>query len=315
MKPRPYRTFFTEFQWPVLGQGYEWHQGKVLSVGRTGRQAKASVPDGFLMPSVSARPTTRRYNPFRETTGLFRQFAETTPTEAGIKLFADRYGLLGDEEVRATMATEGPRQRGAALGRNGERLAGWNGQIARMQQAVRLWGMVQSGNIAGLAQYIKWDGDQAVSYQGPPDLYLIASAEESPEQLTKYTPGDVLRPAQTYVQWLTNRMLTTRASPRLLWDTEPDRLSLHLVPRNLLGALWLQFARAIDGNREFRQCRQCYTWLELSPEIARTNRKYCTDACRLRAFRARKEDQAQQEVRPRKKQQSSRPANQPRRAP
>ena len=43
---------------------------------------------------------------------------------------------------------------------------------------------------------------------------------------------------------------------------ERARTELKLVPGSLLGGLWLQFARAIEGNRVYRECRECGRWFE-----------------------------------------------------
>src|SRR5206468_8187324 len=96
-------------------------------------------------------------------------------------------------------------------------------------------------------------------------------------------------PALMHVQESVNGRLGAMASPGLRWDAESGRMALELVPRGLLGALWLQFALAVGGNKEFRQCGQCNTWFELSPETSRTNRLFCSGACRTRAHRLRQE--------------------------
>ena len=71
--------------------------------------------------------------------------------------------------------------------------------------------------------------------------------------------------------------------------TDDARLRIHVVPRNLLGALWLQFARGIDGQKTYLRCRGCNNWLEISIKATgyRTSRAYCSDACRSKAYRER----------------------------
>jgi hypothetical protein len=70
-------------------------------------------------------------------------------------------------------------------------------------------------------------------------------------------------------------------------DEASGRPVLRFRPRHLLGALWVQLARAVDGNRSFRACQTCGRWFELDPSIARTNRLYHTAACRQKAYRQR----------------------------
>ena len=64
-------------------------------------------------------------------------------------------------------------------------------------------------------------------------------------------------------------------------------MSLYFVPNSLVGALWLQFARAVDGRKKYERCGECKTWFEVSLDAARTNRRYCKDPCRFKAYRRR----------------------------
>jgi len=78
----------------------------------------------------------------------------------------------------------------------------------------------------------------------------------------------------------------------LCHDRKLGGFAFKVVPESLLGALWLQFALAVAGNKKYRACGACGQWFEVSPDVARTSRSYCKEACRARAYRARK-DRAQ----------------------
>jgi len=67
-------------------------------------------------------------------------------------------------------------------------------------------------------------------------------------------------------------------SPRFLSDSE--RSGLVFEPHNLLAAIWLQFALAVCGVKEFAVCGGCGAWIGRG--------KYCNGACRQRAYRMRK---------------------------
>lgn len=64
--------------------------------------------------------------------------------------------------------------------------------------------------------------------------------------------------------------------------------SLCIRPSELCGALWIQFALAIDGSQNFRSCSVCQTWFPVAAGRSRTDKEYCSDACRMRAYRKRK---------------------------
>jgi len=68
-------------------------------------------------------------------------------------------------------------------------------------------------------------------------------------------------------------------------------LGVRIVPADLLGALWLQLARAIEGDKQYRKCeyRDCGKWFEISKggDTAgkRADAQYCEPRCRAGSHR------------------------------
>jgi hypothetical protein len=77
----------------------------------------------------------------------------------------------------------------------------------------------------------------------------------------------------------------TRLSPQQIPGTPPN---IFLEPEDLLSAMWLELAMAVEGNVNFDRCRECPTWFAISPGTNRPDKRYCSDACRMRAYRKRK---------------------------
>jgi hypothetical protein len=46
-------------------------------------------------------------------------------------------------------------------------------------------------------------------------------------------------------------------------QADADRLSPKPAARTLLGCMWLQFARAIGGDKSYRVCQNCKRWFEI----------------------------------------------------
>jgi hypothetical protein len=115
----------------------------------------------------------------------------------------------------------------------------------------------------------------------------IDSTTVPAEWLAFFTPGDLVVPALAFLQAKISERLLGKVTQRLLFDVEEKRLHLRPVPDDLITALWLQFAQAVDGDKAFRQCTECEAYFEVSPEVARTNRRFCTNACRSRMYRQR----------------------------
>lgn len=124
-------------------------------------------------------------------------------------------------------------------------------------------------------------------------LAVIASPAINPGWLRWFRPGDSAMPARYYLQKSVNEKLKTRVSPKLLWNVRRNRphdLALYFVPENLLGAIWLELAEVINGNKPLRQCAACKTWIVISTEGVgnRSNRFTCSNACRMKIYYQRK---------------------------
>lgn len=279
-----------EFHWDVHEAGYRWV--KIESAN------SKNGPDRFLThgrPLSSVGYAVQRYSPLALYSGLFWQFAETDPTREAVKAFADKFGLLGGDAAEMIGLPEQQTEKGQATS-VGERLGSWRQEILAMRTAVELWDWARTGNVDDLSRYISWVTPTDVRYDSHPDwgpdkprdVRVIANEHDSQNLLEQFRPGDLIQPALYDVQRTVNDRLKGRASPQLLWDRDRSQLGLYFVPHSLLGALWVQFARAIERNNDFRKCTECGRSYELSPQTARSDKVYCSDACRNKAYRKRR---------------------------
>jgi hypothetical protein len=226
----------------------------------------------------------------RETLGLFRTFADVATTEAGIEAFAHRYGLLGmSETLIAPMET-------------GERLSDWRREIIKLRQLIEISEAIKVQNLKLLRRYIHWRGVEDVVFQtwlagNEPDysehqsFSIIASKTSRSDVFGKFKQGDVLAPSISYLQQAINDELREKAvCARLLWDTGAPSLRLHIVPVSLIGCIWLQFAKAVEGQKEYRQCENCFGWIEVGGgKASRSDKKFCSPTCKATAHRKKRE--------------------------
>ena len=178
-----------------------------------------------------------------------------------------------------------------------------------MHHLVRLWQAATDGDLGVLSEYIKWKSDPttkavtSVSYEEPTSglgimkptrsFSLIASELHRPELFGDFTRGDYVGPALHALQAGINKILQKHpVNPRLLWDPNHRRMSLYLAPTSLLGAIWLQLAQAIQGNKQYRQCEQCLRWFEVGAQV-REDAKFCKQSCRSKAYRERRKEARQ----------------------
>jgi len=227
-------------------------------------------------------------------------FAETEWTPEGVKAFADRFGSLGGD-VASLIQIQPDVHRPSYLSQREPRRK-WADEIATMRAAVRLWEYARHDDAEGLSGLgLRWRGETGIEINPGPEAARdepglphtwIASTHLGDDVLARFVPGDLVSPALHHVQRTVNDKMERRASPRLLWTEGRSQLGMRLVPGSLIGALWLQFARAIERDNEFRQCAECGIWFELSPQTARSHKQFCSNACRTKAYRKRQAEAA-----------------------
>jgi len=129
----------------------------------------------------------------------------------------------------------------------------WHDEILRMRAAIKIW----------------------------TDLKTAGEAED-------WT--DRQKDLQKNLQKLINARLEKWCSARLLLRKE-DQLDFYVVPQTLIGAFWLQLARAVTKHKDYRPCLACRSMIEISLDQTgkREDTLYCSPACRQRDHRLRKE--------------------------
>jgi len=292
------KSFPIQAVWHVTLGGHEWVETHIWNESPETR--RRFVTNG--RPMGAAAIQVRQYQPLVLFSGLFRTFAETEPSPEGIRSFADKFGLLGgDFERRIVLYGQGSEGRG--LVGIGEASGDWELEILAMRQTIELWEAARRGDVERLERHITWhENGMAVRYDSHPDLKFdqlpapplnadrTTIAREGDLVFEHFERGDLMGPALQHVQSTLNRRLHGRASPRVLWKPSTRQRTLCIVPDGLIGALWLQFARAFERNAEFRRCAECGTWFELAPGTARADKLYCSPACRTRVYRKRQAD-------------------------
>jgi hypothetical protein len=258
------------FRWNVPEAGYRWV--KTRTSGKTRWVLSDRVPDGSAYRAG-------QYAPLKLHPALFRTFAHL-PSEERERLleFANAYGYLGvePEETHET----------------------WMQRIGELRRAIAIWDLIHDRDAASLRPFFIWkeseyaeDGYTVIS---PGGWYYRMGAEgerqwiDLPPEVARAT--DVLIPALFLVQRWVNAHLR-HAAPRLVYDSQIGKPVFQVVPANLLAAMWLQLAESMSGNKQYRTCKECGKWFEISSDDdGRTARRlFCDDPCKSRDYRRRKE--------------------------
>ena len=264
----------TQFYWPrAKGHGYAWHTWATI------KQERVRL---LTFPFPGSSTTAEWIKPQNINGTLLWRLADTEIAEPAIKEFADAFGLLSDD----TMCW--PEYRSEAF--SGDPYATWREEIVRARRVLHLRAAAEAADNSILKKAIRWNArkdsvrlvgkDETLKYS-----ILIASPDRYPETLALFKPGDLVMPARIMVARFVNEQLSKLTSPQLLWDEQTQRFGIYLRPKNLLGAIWNQFAQIIDARKEITKCEVCSTWFEKN----RKDKRHCSDRCRVRAMRMRKE--------------------------
>ncbi len=200
----------------------------------------------------------REYAPLDEFTGLFRTFAETPTTMEGVLEFANQYGHLGT----------------GASGVGGDLDCDWE-----------YWSDDE------------WRRADHTERDTPPNMEPIELWREEIDQMRECVEiwdeaqsGNADEQLMQSLQVTVCNSLRGRVKVIFARDRRVEGFILQIMPNALLGALWLQLAETISGSKKHRACAACGKWFEVSPEKFRRSRNYCSEPCRSRAYRSRKEE-------------------------
>jgi endogenous inhibitor of DNA gyrase (YacG/DUF329 family) len=283
-------SVFGVFTWSVHEGGYRWARAAATGKG----EPEWVLTSGISIASlVGPAPRARFYHPLDDrgaTTALYRNFVDIDPEDRDALLsFANEYGDLGLDDADTLPVADG-------LGMIGEPWSAWKKAHLELQRAAAVWAMP----VDDLRRHIRWEQESWHFHSHPDELDAWRKGAPKREWTHEridvdarlLTPGDVRMPARfLLIKWVTAG-LASSVSPRLAYDVDTGRLALEVAPRSLLGAMWLQLARAIDGNIEPRQCKECGRWFQVGREEhgnAARLRTFCSTACKQRDFRKRKD--------------------------
>jgi hypothetical protein len=241
---------------------------------------------------------------------LFRDFADADSTPEGLRAFLDEHADLGTPPTGLSVPKpgtavfvfpydykgEGPDDR-AIL----EKLM--------MKRCIRLWDMVRRDDRRGLARHIRrfdhpkekldWAHYCDFFYDShpelprhqqapPPDIReksKIFLGNTDPDQVMLANRGDLRPAARAYIMGVINNRLRDAMSVQVIESPGgKGRMELHYVPRDLLAALWVQFADEVTGGGESARCLICGRWFRRNKH---KDRVYCGDTCNVRACRTR----------------------------
>ena len=290
-----------EFGWSVAKAGYFWKNTRYVGQPEPPPPLPEDAPEReqqfHRLRELESRPKTfltevipfgaarqaKIIHPLHDFSGtLHREFGETELTPEGVQSFANRFGELGGDITR-TIPVEATKQ-GHRLGA-GEDIGRWLAEMSAVADALGLWDAVREHDQQTLSQRISWHDGYVVANWDDRRSVVVASTKHRPDIFCQLKVGDLIEPGTLAVQQIVNARLweKVRVAPKLVWNMDSHELEQQLVPVGLIGAIWLDFAMAIDGKTEYRRCIRCGKAFPLAAKGKR--RKFCSSRCRVAHFR------------------------------
>jgi predicted nucleic acid-binding Zn ribbon protein len=180
----------------------------------------------------------------------------------------------------------------------GEPLTLWFEAIEAMRRAVELWDMIRTPDVEGLQDLVLWAdtgaGLHAFIRKGTADSGgFVSSLGFRVEDVGRVEIIDTARlralvkPARLHLLELMNGPLK-QVSPQLLWDGDLGLPTMYIMPFNLLSAMWLQLALALNKKEvdDYKQCEGCGKWISVG--LYRTDKRTCSEKCKKKVQRRNK---------------------------
>ncbi len=178
----------------------------------------------------------------------------------------------------------------------------WIAEIDRMRRAVRLWDLIDEQDETSLISFLEQSrkidglgfdalyrrrhgkGKRGVSEEIAREIDRLMLSRKVEDLLRS---GNVREAAREELAFMVNDSVMHVFS-LMIWPEPHQNWAVNITPDCLLDFLWLQFATAIAGGVRYQSCVECGAWFIVAPGRGREDKKFCSDACRMRAYRKRK---------------------------
>lgn len=195
----------------------------------------------------------------------------------------------GTDAVNHDMCVQAAGIAGTGPGHEGlEYVCTWEREIRDMRLAIEVWRSLLSGNQADAVRLLSEGVDSSVRVcrrKLPAMPSSVADQRDSVERVSS-SPSDSAIQLWMFLEQMINNKLAEHVRFGVRWESTPrNHLEFGEHAGNLVGALWLQFAREVSQPqpRRVSECIECGAPFECD----RYSALYCSFRCKTRAARRR----------------------------
>lgn len=273
------------FNWSVSASGYRWCSGVARGGPSSGR-----VDDFLTWPTPEDwRIGGRDTDPLQKRELLLMDFSRLDPDDrGGIQLWAQNFGLL--REAEAPDLPEGP---GPFPSAHADSLLTWSQEIFRAKTASDLLDVVYGEREP--SGVVRWKGEP--EFRGESGFEYRASncgrwlSVPALPQGVRLHPERLKVAARLAIWNVVQEALQGNVDVQPVLDQELEDARLAFKPKDLLAAMWLQFAISRHEKKPVRKCPICGRWTEapVAGPVRATQKRYCKNpSCRVTASERRK---------------------------
>lgn len=189
----------------------------------------------------------------------------------------------------------------------------WHEEIGQMRSLVIMWRLLLDDDLGSLDASLRLNDDPSTYAEFDPSVLDPASLLELNRELGLTDEENVRLPKVTFrpnVDDVVHFGIHPNEAPvdliLLGWICLKEGLreqieKLHLTTRwgdsrptiaaravTLKQAMWLQFALAVENNKQYEKCANCGDYFEIGSSAGRKGKTFCSSACRTATYRIRK---------------------------
>ena len=297
------------FEWRVHSCGYRW----IKACGNGEYQWESPPPEYFYSDEIredlksDARDgLTQGYyvvtsddvsntklkilDNFENHPTLFLSYSQNPLNSDAVIDFANKWGFLTEGSFEKSLDVPSPDNDCQNILVHAEHASIWAMTHWNLKPMTDTWSLIQKGDLDSIEKWSRqFLGDLLLTV---PNIIQIKK-EELDEFIDRMIEQEgAVEFANFNLQELINANISGNLTSNVRRDPKTNTWQLIVVPKNLISMLYLQLTQAITGGSEFRRCVVCTDWMEISPAGGRIDKMYCSDACRMRAYRKRKSSPA-----------------------
>jgi hypothetical protein len=234
--------------------------------------------------------------PFETNELISLNLLKTAHTPQGWLDFTNKYGMIGRESIHEHWFLGGKDKYSFIY--QVEHQGEWHRLTRVLSRIYNDYTAISKKDAVYLSRIIKWESDcevredRGIEIQGIKIRLPIAMRGCNENYLKHMNRPDVFVPAALSLRDYVNEYLEKSISLKLSFDTESLRFQASIHYGSFGAALVAEAIEFMAGHFEAKQCVVCGSWFRMGATQTRKDRIFCSAACKMREYRARKSNSA-----------------------